>query len=141
MVTDFCVYLLNGKPVMSMPRAATSVQIRNFFPFDLKSSRFSLRSLGLRSPCKQTQEYFSAPICLKYRSKLSQSNFVRQKMMALKMINRPNAITAIFNCMLFAYRSMLCALIARMQYSAFSIFTASEKVSGVFTPGRTLSLA
>lgn len=48
--------LLNGNPVMSNPRAATSVQIMNLATFCLNFSKLFLRSSGFRSPCKHTHE-------------------------------------------------------------------------------------
>lgn len=55
-----------------------------------------------------TSSFYILPIWFIYFSKLSQSTFVRQKIMAL---------------------SILCSLIARKQYSPFNIFIASERVS------------
>lgn len=76
---------LNGNPDISIPRAATSVQIKNLRSSFLNISKFCLRSCGRLSPCKQAHEYNVGLTCRKYFSKLSQSNFVRQKMMALKL--------------------------------------------------------
>lgn len=53
-------------------------------------------------------KHYHLPNWLRYFSKLSQSSLVRQKIIA---------------------RSILCSLIARTQYSPFSILTASDKVS------------
>jgi len=50
-------HLLKGRPVISRPLAATSVQIRNLASWFLNLSRLALRSGGLRSPWRQTQEY------------------------------------------------------------------------------------
>jgi hypothetical protein len=43
-------HLLKGRPVISSPLAATSVQIRNLASWFLNLSRLALRSGGLRSP-------------------------------------------------------------------------------------------
>jgi len=51
------IHLLKGRPVISSPLAATSVQIRNLASWFLNLSRLALRSGGLRSPWRQTQEY------------------------------------------------------------------------------------
>lgn len=77
-------YSLNGNPDTSIPRAATSVQIKNLHSSFLNLSKLALRSCGRRSPCKHAQEYIFGSIWRKYRSRLSQSNFVRQNMMALE---------------------------------------------------------
>lgn len=77
--------------------------------FLLKRAKLAFRSSGLRSACRQAHEYFSAPARRKNFSRLSQSSLVRQKMSA---------------------RSMRCLSIARRQYSAFRILTASDNASG-----------
>jgi hypothetical protein len=50
--------LLKGKLRISIPLAATSVQMRNLTCFCLKASRLSRRSCGFRSECRHTHENF-----------------------------------------------------------------------------------
>ena len=50
--------LLKGKLRISIPLAATSVQMRNLTCFCLKASRLSRRSCGFRSECRHTHEKF-----------------------------------------------------------------------------------
>mmetsp|Transcript_58227 Transcript_58227/g.180665 ORF Transcript_58227/g.180665 Transcript_58227/m.180665 type:complete len:271 (-) Transcript_58227:989-1801(-) len=57
------IWMTKGRPAMSMPRAATSVQMRNRTSPSLKASRFRWRSFCWRAPARTTQEYgFSLPL-------------------------------------------------------------------------------
>jgi len=48
--------LPNGKPLTSIPRAATSVQIKNLTSLALNLSKLCCRSSGFRSECKHTHD-------------------------------------------------------------------------------------
>ena len=52
----FLYILPNGKPLTSIPRAATSVQIKNLTSFALNLSKLCCRSSGFRSECKHTHD-------------------------------------------------------------------------------------
>mmetsp|Transcript_60 Transcript_60/g.197 ORF Transcript_60/g.197 Transcript_60/m.197 type:complete len:207 (-) Transcript_60:1401-2021(-) len=109
---------------MSKPRAATSVQMRNFISPDLKAAKLALRSSMVFAPPKTAQEYaevcalatLSYPHLLKKLARLSQSKFVRQKII---------------------HFDMECASINSFKTRGLSILTASDNFSFASLPSQS----
>ena len=119
-----------GSSLMSMPRAATSVQIKKRTSPSLNALRLRRRSSLWRCPAKTTQLYsfstpFSAlpryalppPFAFRNFSRLSQSRFVRQKIRHCCICSRSTTSSS---------------------SSGFSRFVASDAASAVFSGGATL---